>query len=35
LQDEEKTLTDKQIDAVMSKLISIFEKELGAEVRKG
>jgi phenylalanyl-tRNA synthetase beta chain len=35
LQDEEKTLTDKQIDSVMSKLISIFEKELGAEVRKG
>jgi phenylalanyl-tRNA synthetase beta chain len=34
LQDDEKTLTDKQIDAVMNKLISIFEKELGAEVRK-
>ncbi|WP_207427877.1 phenylalanine--tRNA ligase subunit beta [Pedobacter sp. SYSU D00535] len=34
LQDEEKTLTDKQIDAVMTKLIAIFEKELGAEVRK-
>ncbi len=34
LQDEEKTLTDKQIDAVMNKLITIFEKELGAEVRK-
>lgn len=34
LQDEEKTLTDKQIDAVMSKLITNFEKELGAEVRK-
>ncbi|WP_256011365.1 phenylalanine--tRNA ligase subunit beta [Desertivirga xinjiangensis] len=34
LQDEEKTLTDKQIDSVMSKLITIFEKELGAEIRK-
>lgn len=34
LQDEEKTLTDKQIDSVMSKLIGIFEKELGAEIRK-
>jgi len=34
LQDDEKTLTDKQIDAVMSKLIATFEKELGAEVRK-
>ncbi|MGV3509947.1 MAG: phenylalanine--tRNA ligase subunit beta [Sphingobacteriaceae bacterium] len=34
LQDEEKTLTDKQIDSVMSKLIGTFEKELGAEVRK-
>jgi phenylalanyl-tRNA synthetase beta chain len=35
LQDEEKTLTDKQIDSVMNKLIGIFEKELGAEIRKG
>ena len=34
LQDEEKTLADKQIDAVMNKLITNFEKELGAEVRK-
>jgi phenylalanyl-tRNA synthetase beta chain len=34
LQDDEKTLTDKQIDSVMTKLIGIFEKELGAEVRK-
>ena len=34
LQDEEKTLTDKQIDSVMNKLITIFEKELGAEIRK-
>jgi phenylalanyl-tRNA synthetase beta chain len=34
LQDDEKTLTDKQIDSVMSKLIGIFEKELGAEIRK-
>ena len=35
LQDEEKTLTDKQIDSVMNKLIGTFEKELEAEVRKG
>lgn len=34
LQDDEKTLTDKQIDSVMNKLIVIFEKELAAEVRK-
>lgn len=34
LQDEEKTLTDKQIDSVMTKLIGIFEKELGAQIRK-
>lgn len=34
LQDEEKTLNDKQIDAIMQKLIANFEKELGAEIRK-
>jgi len=34
LQDEEKTLSDKQIDAVINKLITNFEKEVGAEVRK-
>ncbi|MXV52943.1 phenylalanine--tRNA ligase subunit beta [Pedobacter sp. HMF7647] len=34
LQDEEKTLTDKQIEGVMQKLIVNFEKEAGAEVRK-
>lgn len=34
LQDEEKTLTDKQIDAVMQKLILNFGKETGAEIRK-
>ncbi len=33
LQDEEKTLTDKQIDAIVQKLILNFEKETGAEVR--
>ena len=32
-QDEHKTLTDKQIDKIMSKLQSSFEKELGAELR--
>ena len=34
LQDEEKTLTDKQIDAIMQKLILNLEKEAGVEIRK-
>ncbi|HVS91864.1 MAG TPA: phenylalanine--tRNA ligase subunit beta [Mucilaginibacter sp.] len=33
-QDEEKTLTDKAIDAMMQKLIYNFGKEAGAEIRK-
>jgi phenylalanyl-tRNA synthetase beta chain len=33
LQDENKTLTDKQIDKIMSKLQSNFERQLGAELR--
>lgn len=33
LQDERKTLTDKQIDKIMSKLQQNFEKQLGAELR--
>lgn len=33
LQDEEKTLTDQQIDGIMQKLITNFGKEVGAEVR--
>lgn len=33
LQDEEKTLTDKQIDAIMNKLINNIKKELDAELR--
>lgn len=33
LQDSEKTLTDKQIDTVMQKLLYRFTKELGAELR--
>ena len=32
--DEEKTLTDKEIEPIMNKLISGFEKEIGAEIRK-
>ncbi len=32
--DEEKTLTDKEIDSMMAKLVSSFEKELNAEVRR-
>ena len=33
LQDENKTLTDKQIDKTMDKLQQRFEKELGATLR--
>ena len=33
LQDENKTLTDTQIDKIMSKLQSNFENQLGAELR--
>ncbi|MDT0557646.1 phenylalanine--tRNA ligase subunit beta [Ichthyenterobacterium sp. W332] len=33
LQDEAKTLTDKQIDKIMQKLQGNFEKQLGAELR--
>lgn len=32
--DEEKTMTDKDIDAMMSKIVSSYEKELNAVVRK-
>ncbi len=34
LQDEFKTLTDKNIDRVMENLIRVFEKELGAQIRR-
>ena len=33
-QNAEKTLTDKEIDETMNKLIKSFEKELHAEIRK-
>ena len=33
LQDEERTLNDKQIDKIMSKLIASYEKQLGAKLR--
>lgn len=33
--DEEKTLTDKEIDSMMQKLITTLEKELEGEIRKG
>jgi phenylalanyl-tRNA synthetase beta chain len=32
--DEEKTLTDKEVDSMVAKLVQAFEKELGAEIRK-
>ncbi|MDX5321712.1 MAG: phenylalanine--tRNA ligase subunit beta [Bacteroidota bacterium] len=34
LQDEEKTLSDKEIDALMNKLIANFEKQVSAIIRK-
>ncbi len=34
LRDDEKTLTDKDIDKVMDKLMENFEKKLGAVIRK-
>ena len=32
--NEEKTLVDKEVDAMVNKLINSFEIELGAEIRK-
>ena len=32
--DEEKTMTDKEIDGMMNKIIASYEKELNAEIRK-
>ncbi len=32
--DEEKTMTDKEIDGMMGKIMTVLEKDLGAEVRK-
>jgi phenylalanyl-tRNA synthetase beta chain len=34
LQDETKTLKDKQIDKIMQKFMMNFERELGAKIRK-
>ena len=34
LQDEQQTLTDKQIDAVMQKIITNLEQTAKAEIRK-
>ena len=33
LQDETKTLTDEQIDKTMKRLIDVYVKELGAQLR--
>lgn len=33
LQDEEKTLNDKQIEKTMNRLISVYEREAGAQIR--
>ena len=32
--DEEKTLTDKEIEGSVNKIIQAFERDLGAEIRK-
>ena len=32
--DEEKTMTDKDIDVMMASLITAYEKELNAVIRK-
>jgi phenylalanyl-tRNA synthetase beta chain len=32
--DEHKTLTDKEIDGFMDKIILSYEKTIGAEIRK-
>ena len=32
--DEEKTMTDKDIDGMMATLITAYEKELNAVIRK-
>lgn len=34
-QDDEKTLTDKEIDGMMNKIMRILEQDLNAEIRKG
>ncbi len=34
LQDTDKTLNDKQIEKTMSRLISIYEREIGAQIRQ-
>ena len=33
LQDEEKTLNEKQIEKTMNRLISVYEREVGAQIR--
>ena len=33
LQDDEKTLTDKQIDKIMNKLMGTYKHQLSAEIR--
>jgi phenylalanyl-tRNA synthetase beta chain len=33
LQDDEKTLNDKQIEKTMNRLISVYEREIGAQIR--
>jgi phenylalanyl-tRNA synthetase beta chain len=34
-QDEEKTMTDDEVDRIMNQLMKAFETDLQAEIRKG
>ncbi len=34
MQDDQKTLTDNDIEKLMKRLVEVFEKELGAVIRK-
>jgi phenylalanyl-tRNA synthetase beta subunit len=34
MQDDQKTLTDNDIEKLMKRLTEVFEKELGAVIRK-
>lgn len=33
IQDESKTLKDSDVDKIMGKLMDVYKKELGAEIR--
>ena len=35
LRDDEKTLTDKEIDKAMQRIMDAYEQKMGAVIRKG